>query len=97
MHTVLQVLFGLIGRIVNFNFPSFYQAMVITQHILGHMLTMKAQISCHVCAVSSPLLHSYFFFIYWFTDPPTQIFASQKEVILFLSFFIASDAKNCQI
>ena len=32
-----------------------------------------------------------FFFISWFTDPPTQIFAFQKKIkILFLTFFISS-------
>ena len=39
-----------------------------------------------------------FFFISWFTDPPTQIFAFWKKIkILFLTFFIFSDVKNCQI
>ena len=38
------------------------------------------------------------FFISWFTDPPTHIFAFyKKNKILFLTFFIFSDVKNCQI
>ena len=37
-----------------------------------------------------------FFFISWFTDPPTQIFTFKKKKI-FLTFFIFSDVKNCQI
>ena len=38
------------------------------------------------------------FFISWFTDPPTQIFAFlKKKKKLFLTFFIFSDVKNCQI
>ena len=38
-----------------------------------------------------------FFFISWFTDPPTQIFAFLKKIKYFLLFLFFSDVKNCQI
>ena len=38
-----------------------------------------------------------FFFISWFTDPPTQIFAFKKKYIYIFDFFIFSDVKICQI